>query len=338
MVRARVWRRPRYWLWLAVLLLFLWLWQTVSLAEVWRVLSRLSLGPVLLLLAANGLVLLSMSGRWWLILRVQGYRLPYFTLVGYRLAAFGVSYFTPGPHFGGEPLQVYLVQRHQRVPGATAVAAVTLDKLLELLVNFGFLAGGLLLVLQQRIFADLLAVLLTGLGVVMLAVPLVTLLSLSAGGAPFSAALRLIDWLALKLSGSGGERLFTSAFYQKAAALARASEQQVTDFCRHHPVALLLALAVSIINWGLLVAEYWLALHFLGATLTPAQTIIALTAARMAILLPLPGGLGALEASQVLALQLLGFDPAIGLSLSLLIRARDVLLGGLGLWWGGLKV
>jgi hypothetical protein len=34
----------------------------------------------------------------------------------------------------------------------------------------------------------------------------------------------------------------------------------------------------------------------------------------------------------------LGFDPAIGLSLSLLIRARDVLLGGLGLWWGGLKV
>lgn len=333
MVRTRVWRRPRYWLWLAVLLLFLWLWQSFSPAEVWGVLSRLSLGPVLLLLLANGLVLLSMSGRWWLILRAQGYRLPYLTLAGYRLAVFGVSYFTPGPHFGGEPLQVYLVQRHQRVPGATAIAAVTLDKLLELLVNFGFLAGGLLLVLQQRIFADLLALLLTGLGFAMLAVPLVTLLSLSAGGAPFSAALRLT----LKLSGSGGQRLSGSAFYQKVAALAQASEQQVTGFCRHHPVALLAALAVSVINWGLLVAEYWLALHFLGATLTPAQTIIALTAARMAILLPLPGGLGALEASQVLALQLLGFDPAIGLSLSLLIRGRDVLLGGLGLWWGGLK-
>ena len=337
MVRASRWRRPRYWLWLAVLLLLVWLLQTVSPAEVGRVLGRLSLGPVLLWLAANGLVLLSLSGRWWLVLRAQGYRLPYLTLVGYRLAAFGVSYFTPGPHFGGEPLQVYLVQRHQRVPGAAAIAAVTLDKLLELLVNFGFLAGGLLLVLQQRIFVGLPAMLLTGLGVALLAVPLVTLLSLSAGGAPFSAVLRLIDWLALMLSGSAGERLSGSVFYRQATVAARASEQQVTDVCRHHKAALLLALAASIVNWGLLVAEYWLALHFLGVTLTPAQTIIALTAARVAILLPLPGGLGALEASQVLALQVLGFEPAIGLSLGLLIRTRDVLLGGLGLWWGGLK-
>ena len=36
------------------------------------------------------------------------------------------------------------------------------------------------------------------------------------------------------------------------------------------------------VSWLLMVAEYWLALHFLGATLTPAQTIIALTAARRA--------------------------------------------------------
>ena len=91
------------------------------------------------------------------------------------------------------------------------------------------------------------------------------------------------------------------------------------------------------VSWLLMVFEYWLALHFLGATLTPAQTIIALTAARVAILFPLPGGLGALEASQVLAMQLLGLEPAIGLSLSLLIRARDVTLGGIGLWWGGVK-
>ncbi len=336
MVRASRWRRPRYWLWLAVLLLLAWLLQTISPVEVWRVLGRLSLGPVLLLLAANGLALLSMSGRWWLILRAQGYRLPYLALAGYRLAAFGVSYFTPGPQFGGEPVQVYLVQRHQRVPGSSAVAAVTLDKLLELLVNFGFLVGGLLLALQQQIFAASLAWLLTGLGLALLAVPLVALLSLSAGGAPFSAALRLTDRLALKLAGE--QLLSRVALYRQVTALARASEQQATDFCRRQPGALLLALVVSMVTWALLMAEYWLTLYFLGATLTPAQTIIALTSARVAILLPLPGGLGSLEASQVLALQVLGFEPAIGLSSGLLIRARDVLLGGVGLWWGGLKV
>ena len=37
--------------------------------------------------------------------------------------------------FGGEPLQAYLIHRRQRVPGATALASVTLDKMLELLAN-----------------------------------------------------------------------------------------------------------------------------------------------------------------------------------------------------------
>ena len=50
--------------------------------------------------------------------------------------------------------------------------------------------------------------------------------------------------------------------------------------------------------------------------------------------MPLPGGLGTVEAAQMLALTQLGFDPAIGLSASLLIRGRDVLLGLAGLWWG----
>jgi hypothetical protein len=33
----------------------------------------------------------------------------------------------------------------------------------------------------------------------------------------------------------------------------------------------------------------------------------------------------------------LGLNPAAGISLSLLIRVRDLALGGLGLWWGGIK-
>ena len=78
-------------------------------------------------------------------------------------------------------------------------------------------------------------------------------------------------------------------------------------------------------------------LRVLGLNLTPVQTISVLTAARIAYLLPLPAGLGTLEASQVLALGALGLNPALGISLSLLIRARDVALGGFGLWWAGLK-
>jgi len=307
----------------------------VPLPEVWRVLRRLSLGQIWMLVLVNGLVLVSMSGRWWLILRGQGYGVPYLTLVGYRLAAFGVSYFTPGPQFGGEPLQVYLVGRHHGVPNSTGIAAVTLDKLLELLVNFSFLVAGLVLVMQQQIFSRSIGSLLTAFGLGLLALPVLMLVTLGSGRTPFSSLFRLTDRIILHKFQR--QSLARVAGYQKAVGIVLTSERQASRFCRQQPGTLVLALLVSLLSWGLLVLEYWLALYFLGATLTPVQTIIALTAARVAILLPLPGGLGTLEASQVLAMQLLGFDPAIGLSLSVLIRVRDVLLGGLGLWWGGLK-
>jgi uncharacterized membrane protein YbhN (UPF0104 family) len=51
---------------------------------------------------------------------------------------------------------------------------------------------------------------------------------------------------------------------------------------------------------------------------------------------PLPGGVGLLEASQALTMQAFGYSSALGISLSLLIRARDLVVGIFGLWVGGL--
>ena len=142
--------RPHWLLVLIGLVLLAVVLHSAPLAETWAVLRRLGPGQLGLLAGANALALLTFSGRWWLILRAQGQRIPYPGLVGYRLAAFGVSYFTPGPQFGGEPLQVYLTNRRDGVPPAVAVAAVALDKTLELLVNFTFLAAGLAVVLALQ--------------------------------------------------------------------------------------------------------------------------------------------------------------------------------------------
>jgi uncharacterized membrane protein YbhN (UPF0104 family) len=121
---------------------------------------------------------------------------------------------------------------------------------------------------------------------------------------------------------------------QSLAALAAEVESQAGLFCRQRPGHLLLALGVSLLAWAAMVAEYWLAAHFLGISLGPAQTIAALTAARLAYLLPMPGGLGAFEAGQMLALTALGFDPAAAVALALLIRGRDMLIAVLGIWLG----
>ena len=113
--------------------------------------TRLGGWQLVLLLLANGMILLLMNGRWWLILSGQGHTLPYLTLTAYRLAGASLSYITPGPQFGGEPLQILLIERHYLVPRATAVATIALDKTLELIVNFSFLMAGVVLIGHTQI-------------------------------------------------------------------------------------------------------------------------------------------------------------------------------------------
>lgn len=322
--------------WIIAPLLLVWVLRAVPLEEAWAILQQISLIELLALALLNVLVLLSFSGRWWIILRSQGHRIPYLRLVGYRLAAFGVTYFTPGPQFGGEPVQVYLPEKRDGVPRSTAVAAVTLDKTLELLVNFAFLAGGVALIAQRRLLsADAERVALAA-ALILFAVPPLFLLAIWAGGRPMTRLAQAAVWpvQAWRRRSPGIRTTAGSDRIERLLGGVAASETQVRAFCRQHPAALAAAMGVTLLSWLGMIAEYWLALWVLGIVLSPVEVIVSLTAARIAFLAALPAGLGALEASQVLALGALGANPAAGLSLSLLIRLRDTALAAAGVAWG----
>ena len=66
---------------------------------------------------------------------------------GVRQAGALISFVTPGPQFGGEPLQVLWLWRRYRIPGPTALLAVGLDRFFELFVNFSVLLVAVLLLL-----------------------------------------------------------------------------------------------------------------------------------------------------------------------------------------------
>ena len=124
-------------------LLLWWALRTVPLNEIWDALKQLRFWQIGVLLLLNVLVLIAMTARWWAILRVEYPNIPFLKLVRYRLVVFGLSYFTPGPQVGGEPLQVIYLQRNHSVTFARATAAVIMDKLLEFLANFILLGIGL---------------------------------------------------------------------------------------------------------------------------------------------------------------------------------------------------
>jgi hypothetical protein len=105
--------------------------------------------------------------------------------------------------------------------------------------------------------------------------------------------------------------------------------------CQRHPRALLGAIGVSLLAAAGMLVDYALMTSFLGIHLTFWKTAAGWTAGWLAFLVPLPGGLGALEASQVFALGRFGIPPALALGLALLMRGRDLAIGGLGLLLAG---
>lgn len=314
-----------FWLALAILLLWLTL-RAVDLNEVWVRLARLQLTQIALLFIVNVAVLATFSARWWLLLAAQGYRINYLQLMAYRLATFAVSYFTPGPHFGGEPLQVYLITSRHKAPVAVSVAAVIIDKVLEMAANFTFLTLGVIFVVRAQALPGVSETQLLATSILLLLAPLSLLAALMLGRRPVSALLAWVEhpWRWLR---PHSPALSATRF----ADAVRQSETQSIALCRHHPITMLLAIVASFLSWAAIVGEFWLMTAVLGLDLTLPEAVAALLAARVAILLPLPAALGALEASQALAMRLLGQSPAAGVSLSVLIRTRDVLLGVLGL-------
>ncbi len=290
-------------LWLAAAGLFAWALSRVSLADAWAAVRMLDARAVTVLVALNLVALVVFGVRWWVILRGLGRPIGLMHAALYRLAAFGFSYFTPGPQIGGEPVQVLLAEKRHRVPRDVAIASVGLDRLLDGVFNLAFLTAAALVAVEARVENGRALVL-----AVFVLVPLGYLLALGLGKKPLSAIIR--------------------------RDVVRASESQAGRFCRERPLHLALAIAASFVSWGVLLFEYWLLAFFLGVTLSVSQLIIGLAAARIAYLLLFPAGLGVLEAGQVAAIRALGFPAALGLSLSLVIRFRDVVVASFGLWWG----
>ena len=311
-------------LWLAIPLALAFALRGVNLAEIGATLSRLGVAQIALLAVVNLGVIATFAGRWWVILAADGHRIPYGALTLYRLAAFSISYFTPGTQFGGEPLQVYLLGRRHAIPASTAAASVVLDRALELVVNFGFLALGMGVVLRLGVYPSGASTLLAGAAVVLLVVPAGYLMAVGAGHRP-------VSWLLARIT-TWQRRAPWSDRLQRFSV---AAEDDLNRIARRRPKAIAWGLAASGASWVAILAEWWLATAFLGFPLDLLRLIAVVTASRLAFLVPIPGALGALEASLVLSLTALGYRTEQALGLALFVRVRDVVFGAAGLWLGG---
>ncbi|MDJ0876402.1 MAG: lysylphosphatidylglycerol synthase transmembrane domain-containing protein [Desulfobacterales bacterium] len=293
--------------------LLVWSWRDLSLTAVGTAIARWGWREGLLFGVLNIFILAAMCWRWSFILHQLQFPVPFGSLILYRMGANTLSYVTPGPQFGGEPLQVYCLTAKHGVPPTAASAAVAVDRLVELAGNLLFLsiaAIGVLRMLAPEAAAVKPALAITagvGLGAALL------LGAMALGCHPVS---RLVAW--------GGRRTGWSRKLARLIDFVQASESRAAPILT--PRHLRWYALAAAVQWGAFLAELGLIYAFLGVSLSAPELLTLAVAARLAFLVPLPGGWGILEAGQVAAFAGLGGDPTVAMAACLIMRARDLVL------------
>jgi glycosyltransferase 2 family protein len=307
-------------LWLLALTLAAWTFAQLPIAAIGKSLAALSFPQFVFWLGLNLGIILLCNYRWQLLNRMFGLQAGFIRLLQIRQAGQAVSFITPGPQFGGEPLQIYWLYRLCSFPLGKTILALGLDRFFELWINFSVLLLGLAIVLlysSQEVTAwpELVGLLIL----------LITLLFLLLW-----LLLRQPQWL-----GNNLQRLAQRWHKHPRLLLLETGFQAMGENLRtalktRRP-DLLQALLLSVLGWAGLLLELWLVLGFMNIHADLPGFFLILVSMRLAFLLPLPGAIGTLEASLFWSLQTLGFPAGAALGVIALMRLRDAIVLGINL-------
>ena len=306
--------------WLFSLVLVLWIGQSLPLATIRDSVSGLSLGQWILWSLLNLGIILVYVQRWRCLCVAARLDITFNQLFLLRQAGQLISFMTPGPQFGGEPFQVYWLWKKFSAPGGLALLSVALDRFFEVWINFAVLLLSLIILM------------------------LTPALDLSGWSAPTMALALMIlvltwsGWFLIsqqeKIS-SGIKKLARP--WQHSPQLARIDGHwedlaaRLRKVIRAEKPALGLAFLLSLLGWGGMIVEVWLLLGFFAIRPGFIGLVLLMVAMRLAFLLPLPGGIGTLEAAIFWAFSVLGLPLAGAAAVIAMMRLRDmvVLLVGL---------
>jgi uncharacterized protein (TIRG00374 family) len=308
-------------LWLAALILVGWVLGQLPLAAIAQSISTLSALQWLAWIGLNLGIILLATQRWRVLSDMLKLPVKFGELLMIRQAGQAVSFITPGPQFGGEPLQIFWLWKRSQLPIHSALLALGLDRFYELWINFGMLSLGVLLLLASPAsdVADWQEILLI-LALILLMLSVLGWLMMKQPEQVFGRFKRVIDrW-------RHHPRLQHIEIHRQGLG------SDVKYVMKEQKPALLRAFILSLCGWAGLIAELWLLLSVFDLALDFSAFLVILVSMRLAFLLPLPGGVGSLEAVLFWVFQYLSLSAEAAIGLIALMRLRDVLVLMAGLW------
>lgn len=306
-----------------VLLLAVILRQT-DLDQVWEALRQVGWLGVAALLGLHFVAFAVDTGTWYLTLpsaRLDAkwiYRLWKAMMVGEAL-----NVVTPFASLGGEPVKAGLIRQHCGIGYREGTASLILAQTIVNLALVVFLLIGFLLMLTTGSLPSSYRFA-AGLGIILF----------SGGILGFVLVQRT------KLVSRAGRWLGRGKLGEKARRvlqLVHEVEDRVIAFYTGTPKRLALALGTSLLHWILHAVGLYLALRFLGQTVSfgDAWALVAVVVLVRSVLFILPAGLGSQEATFVLLSSALCGAPAIGLAVAVLVRFREIVwvVWGMAIGW-----
>ncbi|MBX3025151.1 flippase-like domain-containing protein [bacterium] len=268
--------------------------------------------------AWSAVVLGLQAGRWRVMAAAVGAPVGVGRIAAARLAGDGVASLLPLARVGGDPLRAVLA-RAGATPLASASAGVAIDRLLEVIGNLLAVAAYLAVFSAAMAGTSARATWLVGAGVAALLVLLAALVvRLGRGGRPLAPLYgsRARRWVGRHAGWLDG---------------LRRVEDHLLGFFAAHRATFVAGIALTALIELVVVLQYRALLGAFGLDLELPVLLMVLLGGGMARAVPTPAALGALEATQVLAVGATTGRADLGFVVGVILRLHETLFVLIGL-------
>ncbi len=292
----------------------IWLVSVASLAAVMQTFFRIGWGALAVIVVRS--VMIMTNGAAWARLLKHLTSVPTRVFLLARWIREAVDVLLPVAYVGGGLIGARILTLW-RMPGRMGVASAVVDLFLQLIAQALFAAFGATLLMRLIGARNVLPDAILGIAAAIIALGGFYIVQRHSGARLIDRLFALLSW-----------RVTSRA--QPAQLSFQRSMDAIWDGRRFD---ILIALLVHVLAWTLGTLEVWFALYFMEWPVTLEQAVIleSLGASISIAGFFIPGSLGVQEAGYVLIGHVLGLPVQLSLSLSLVKRIPDLMLGLPGL-------
>jgi putative membrane protein len=285
-------------------------------AEIGAELGRVGWG--LGLVALLHAVPMTLSSFGWKVLHDGIWQAPWYVYLRLRWIRESIDGLLPVGQIGGEFIGARLLAKHGARANLAAAGCIV-DLTMEVISQFFFSLIGVALLIAYHGYDGTVYWLIVG----------------AAMAAPALIGFVLAQrWGLFRLVERALEKL--AAWLGLASLGAMAGLHDTIAAIHRNPRAMAKSFAFHLASWIVGACEIWLAFHLLGVPAGYGEALIleSLVQAVRSAAFVVPGGLGVQEGGYILLGSLLGLSPELGLSLALVKRVRELMVGlpGLVVW------